>query len=66
MSPNKRIRIAGPYTEIGNGTMVERARAHLFVRQRVQSVIEEAGLVSGRRPVKGTGRWPGTLSNDVM
>lgn len=66
MSSNKRIRIAGPHNEIGTGMMVERARAHLFVRQRVESVIEEAGLLTGRRPTKGNGRWPGSLSNDVM
>lgn len=66
MTQSKRIRIAGPHEGMGHTTMVERARAHLFVRQRVESVIEEAGLLSGRRPVKGNGRWPGTLSNDVM
>lgn len=66
MTVGKRIRIAGPQSELRIGPAVEHARTHLFVRQRVMDVVQDATPRRGRRPAKATSKWPGTLSTDVF
>lgn len=66
MTKGNKIKIAGPQNELKIGPAVAHARTHLYVRQRVRDVVEETLPTRRRRPVRGSSKWPGTLSTDVL
>jgi hypothetical protein len=65
MTTGSRIRVAGPQNGIQIGLAVQHARTHLFVRQRVHDVVQDARPRRRIRGARGSMRWPGDLSNVI-